>query len=253
MIISVASGKGGTGKTTLISHLSQLYSQQQRKILLIDLDFGMSNTFDWFKGLYPENTIYDFLCQNYEWKKLKYKINDYLDFISIGCGKKQIIDISKENLFRIIEEIRREENNYDIVLLDLGAGAHADICYFLIHSDKILLVLIHGRSSLRDSYLLLKILKEDYNLSVMNKIYVVFNMEDNHKEAQQNFVNLLNTCHKYLQLNLKYLGNLRYNNKIKKAFDSQDFITDKYKHTREAKQIQIIGDILCQKTMVRKS
>ena len=55
--IVIASGKGGTGKTTLVANLGATLALQGHKVVVIDLDTGLRNL-DLYLGM-ENNIVYD--------------------------------------------------------------------------------------------------------------------------------------------------------------------------------------------------
>jgi len=55
-VLSVASGKGGVGKTNLVANLGFAFTQLGKRILILDADLGLANI-DVLLGLAPRYTI----------------------------------------------------------------------------------------------------------------------------------------------------------------------------------------------------
>ena len=127
IIIPVASGKGGVGKTFLTANLAIAIAQKEHSTIVVDLDFGNSNLHT-FLGL--PNTIPgigDFLrsqAKSLEPFQVKTEINN-LEYIA-GEGLMPLMaDITYNQKQKIIKEIGKLES--DFILLDLGAGCQNDI------------------------------------------------------------------------------------------------------------------------------
>src|SRR5579885_467744 len=60
-IISVASGKGGVGKSVLVGNLGLLLARRGRQVVLADLDVGGANLHILFGLFHPAATLTDFL------------------------------------------------------------------------------------------------------------------------------------------------------------------------------------------------
>ena len=61
-IITVASGKGGVGKTNLSVNMALYIAQQGYSTCLFDADMGLANV-DILMGIYPEYTLEDVLLK----------------------------------------------------------------------------------------------------------------------------------------------------------------------------------------------
>src|SRR5512139_852514 len=55
-VLSVASGKGGVGKTNVVANLGFAFTQMGKRILVLDADLGLANI-DVLLGLVPHYTI----------------------------------------------------------------------------------------------------------------------------------------------------------------------------------------------------
>jgi flagellar biosynthesis protein FlhG len=258
MIIGISSGKGGTGKTLLASSLSYLYSKQNKKVLLLDLDFGESNTYLVFENIFPKYTLYDFLYHNFEWDKLKTKINPNLDFVMAGCGVDEIANINshKENMMKLKQQIQQDVKNYDIILLETGAGCDNKVTEFLLICDKILIVMGIGMHEFIGAASLIKNLCVSKNISDKIKMYGVFNQERtraDRKDIKSYEINITNLCKSKYHKNIKMLGSIPYSEKIRKLAKNRRLFMKYFYKKKETKPIKNVGEILCQKaTMINK-
>ena len=65
-IISVASGKGGVGKSMVVSNLGLLLARKGKRVILVDLDIGGANLHILFGMFHPPSTLTDFLTNNFK-------------------------------------------------------------------------------------------------------------------------------------------------------------------------------------------
>ena len=61
LTVSIASGKGGVGKSVVASNLGLLLARRGKKVFLVDMDVGGANLHIMFGMLHPERTLTDFL------------------------------------------------------------------------------------------------------------------------------------------------------------------------------------------------
>lgn len=119
--IVITSGKGGVGKTTIVSALGVELAGMGYKVLMVDMDFGLNNL-DIVMGI--ENKI----------------VYDIIDVLEGRCQPRQAIvqDFDESNLYifpsthgfcrvkfgsrELLEIIKMVEDDYDFVLIDCPAG-----------------------------------------------------------------------------------------------------------------------------------
>lgn len=147
--IVVTSGKGGVGKTTLVSGLGLALSRKGYKVLLIDMDFGLNNL-DVVMGI--ENKI----------------VYDLIDVIEGKCQPKQAIvqDFFESNLYifpsthsrcrvkfggdELCKIIGNLEPFFDFVLIDCPAGIDGGFRRAVECADEYIAITTPHLSAVRD-------------------------------------------------------------------------------------------------------
>ncbi len=140
VLLPVASGKGGVGKSIFVANLGLNLAARGKTVILIDLDLGGSNlhTFLGLKNRYPGlgNFIYK-KESNLEALLVKTEI-DRLFFIPGDCllpGTANLDFFMKQKIIRGIKSLIA-----DYVLMDLGSGSSFNtIDFFLTSSTGIIL------------------------------------------------------------------------------------------------------------------
>src|SRR5690554_3418247 len=84
-IYTIASGKGGVGKTNIAVNLAIALQRRGKRVLIIDADLGMANV-DVILGLYPKHTIYDVLFHKYPLKDTVVTSHDGVKILPGGSG-----------------------------------------------------------------------------------------------------------------------------------------------------------------------
>ena len=156
--VSVGSGKGGAGKSMVISNLAVLLARSGRKVCVVDLDLGGADTHIAYGLFEPELTLTDFLARKVE--NISDTINTLDSFYGLGfiAGSGNTLQTAnmtfqeKQRLLRALPTIET-----DILLLDVGAGASYHVLDFFMCTDIQLCVACPDPASIMDFYTFLQL------------------------------------------------------------------------------------------------
>lgn len=156
VILPVASGKGGVGKSLLASNLSIALGQAGKRVVLVDLDLGASNIHLILGmgnvrqgiGTFLNNREIPFedIILDTEYDNLRFIPGD-----AEIPGMANVSSAQKNKLIRRIMDI-----DADFVILDLGAGTSYNIIDFFLTSSQGAIITAPTLTSTLNAYLFLK-------------------------------------------------------------------------------------------------
>ncbi|HTZ51130.1 MAG TPA: P-loop NTPase [Spirochaetia bacterium] len=156
VIIPIASGKGGVGKSLLAVNLSIALAEAGRRVVLVDLDLGASNahTMLGLRGVSrgigtflsaPRASFQD-IVQRTEYDGLWFVAGD-----AEMPGTAALAPAQKRRLVRNLESL-----DFDLMVLDLGPGAGPNPLDFFLMGTAGIVVSTPALTSLLNAYLFLK-------------------------------------------------------------------------------------------------
>jgi flagellar biosynthesis protein FlhG len=154
-ILCVASGKGGTGKSVLASNIAVLRAKRGEKVLLIDFDAGMANA-HLLLGVQPKFDLGHVLDGEVSAAFAAVPGPQGLFMISGGVGRASLLNPTPRELERLFTALAPLENEFDLIVVDHGAGLSYATLAHLAAAQKLLLVTTHEVTSLSDAYALYK-------------------------------------------------------------------------------------------------
>lgn len=161
-VYTIASGKGGTGKTTTVVNLGTALSQLGKKTIILDADIGMANI-GLILGLEKNKiTLHEVLSGKAEIKDAIYEGPDGLKVVPSGLSLKGFRDSDPDRLKEVMTSLI---NGMDFILIDAPAGISKDGVIPLAIADQVLLVVNPELSSMADA-LKIKILTDMLGRSV---------------------------------------------------------------------------------------
>ncbi len=148
MIITIASGKGGVGKTTTSASLAVALAKLGKKVLVVDGDISMANLGILFNMEKKKPSLHEVLSGEADIKEAIYKHRTGVyvlpTSLSLEGYKKSDIDLLPE----VINEV---EDEFEYIIIDAPAGLNREMATHLAVADKLLLVVTPEMFSIIDA------------------------------------------------------------------------------------------------------
>jgi flagellar biosynthesis protein FlhG len=202
-IISLTSGKGGVGKTSLTCNIALGLSQLGSKVLIFDGDLGMANV-DIFFGVHPQKNLQDLI----EGSSLKECLTNVAHNIDLLAGSNGLYNLCNLNAFERREIISRLSDvsfSYDYLLIDTSPGLHDHVLHLNSVADEACVILTPDPSSFTDAYALIKVLHQKYR---SQKFSIICNQVRDDKQGQQLFLRFAEVVQQFLPVRLNYLKSI---------------------------------------------
>lgn len=215
-IITIASGKGGVGKTNIALNLALAFLDGNRKVCLLDADLGMANV-DILLGLSSPYSLMDFAEGNCTLDEVISDGPESLKIIPGGSSLTRLPDLNEEEKNRIAQLLELLQD-YDVLIVDSAAGVSEQILNFLQAADFPVLVITPEPTSLTDSYSLLKIFEKQGN---KGPVYILVNEVKTVDHAKKVFKKFNDAVQKYLEIHVNPIGYVLDDPKVPEAVSNQ--------------------------------
>ena len=236
-VISVASGKGGVGKSSISVNLAIAMSRLGVRVLILDADFGLANV-DVMLGITTRLDLSYFLRGERKLNEIIQLGHEGVRFISGGSGVNELINMNEEQLAELLTRIVHIDAPIDLIIMDAGAGVSSTIMQVLLASSETIVVTTGEPTSVLDAYALVKtIVKRD----ATHPLHVLANKCENKGEAQSVQSGFVTVCGRHLGKNINPLGLISYNHDFTTAIKRQVPITVSDPYGATAREIDIIA------------
>lgn len=216
-IVAVSSGKGGVGKTNFVTNIALVFRTLQKRVLLMDADVGLSNI-DIMFGIAPKYNIKHLLAGEKNIKDIIVQTNEGVDIIPASSGIRELTQLSFQNKMKIVEELDSLDSDYDLFLIDTGAGISDNVTFFCSAAHDNIIIVTSEPTSIADAYALIKVIFKEHG---EQNFRIVVNNVKNYTEAKNTFNKLSMVAERFLGISLDLLGFLPYDERIKEAVISQ--------------------------------
>ncbi len=231
-MITVTSGKGGVGKSSVSVNLAVQIQKLGQRVIIFDADFGLANVEVMF-GAVPKYNLSDVIFHG---KQIEEIIVD---------GPMGIKFVTKENVRFLSSKLARLEAMADVIIVDTGAGISDTVIDFVKSSGEVLLVTTPEPTSITDSYALLKALARSENFDrKYTTIHLLANKADNVVEGKIVYNKLELVAEKFLDMRLNFLGYIPNDSYVMKAVMQQKPVSMLYENSRAAHAFKRLAERL---------
>jgi flagellar biosynthesis protein FlhG len=248
-VIAVASGKGGVGKTWFSITLSHALARAGKKVLLFDGDLGLANV-DVQLGLMAKRDLNDVIRGRLSLGKViqRYEEGGF-DIIAGRSGQASLSALPSQRLAVLRDQLLEVADNYDIVVIDLGAGVDRTVRMMSASATKTLLVTTDEPTSLTDAYAFIKL----GNAAGMSKnVSIVVNMAPSNSEGEKTYKTLLKACENFLRLKPPLAGMVAADPRVKESIRHQTPILIRSPNSDAAGDVEDIADLMIKELALAK-
>lgn len=243
-IIAVASGKGGVGKTWFSITLAHLFARAGRRTLLFDGDIGLANV-DVQLGLTPTRDLGAVFAGQCTMREAitHYEAGKF-DILAGRSGSTSMASLSGARMMPACEQLVALSDEYDFVIIDLGAGIEQHVQTMSSLASKVIVIVTDEPTSLTDAYAFIKLCT---TRDQPPAVHVVINQAASQKEGESTYGAINRATTNFLKFSPPLLGVIRKDNKVKDTIRSQSSLLTTAPHTTAASDAASISIKLLKK------
>ncbi len=231
-VIAVTSGKGGVGKTNIVGNLSIALRRLGKRVLILDGDLGLANI-DIIFGLNPVYNIKHVINGEKDLSEVIVEGPEEIRIIPAGSGLYELAHLTNGQKLNLLNEFDRLNEDFDILLIDTGAGISSNIIYFNMAAQERIVVATCEPSSITDAYALMKVMFTQHGT---RSFKLLVNMVSHENEARLVFENLSNAIVRFLKdISLEYIGFIPKDDNFQKAVRQQCAVLQRYPESESSK------------------
>lgn len=211
VVIAIASGKGGVGKTSLTIALASALAQRCSRVSVVDADLGAANV-DVMCGVRSSGTIAHVLTGERSLNDIRVRApGGFTLYPGVSTAGSRVgphaADVAAEVLLPVLRDIALAN---DVVLLDCGAGVGKTVRTLLALADLGLVITSPEPSAVTDAYALIKATrmntKEHTGIVRMPTLGLWVNQVGHEAEAQDVHRRIDRVCDRFLEFHPPLIG-----------------------------------------------
>ncbi|MCI9536810.1 MAG: MinD/ParA family protein [Eubacterium sp.] len=251
-VITVTSGKGGVGKTSLSVNLAIQLGRLGKRVVVFDADFGLANI-EIMLGIRPKYNLADLMYRGKSIEDIITYGPENIGFISGGSGINELANLTRDQVFSMIHRLEELDRIADVIIVDTGAGISDTVLEFVAASEEVLLVATPEPTSITDAYALLKTLNKKASYRPEKTVVkMVANQVRGEREAAELFEKLGVVVGKFLDVEVDFLGSVPYNKNMQRAVMRQAPVSISDPESDSARAVKNIAgcleDVMTEKT-----
>jgi len=227
-IISVASGKGGVGKTLTTVNMAIAARKLGLNILILDGDFGLANV-DIVLGIRARYNIGDVLESRVDLKDIVLEGPLGIHIIPSGSGLAKLADLKLVQRVQLLDKIAEIASSYHLMLIDTGAGISSNVLHLNSIADEIMVVTTPEPHALTDAYAFLKVMNENYARRNFN---IIVNQVISEGQGLKIYQRVADVARRFLEIELLLAGTVPKDALVERSVMLQRAADEHITHTR---------------------
>ena len=230
-VISITSGKGGVGKTSIVANLGYAFDKLGKKVLILDADMGLGNL-DVLLGLAPKYNLSHVIMGEKTIEQILIDGPGNMKILPASSGIQELTQLTRDQKIQVLTQLDPLIDSVDILLIDTAAGISQNVMDFNATAQEIVVVVSPEPTSITDAYALMKVLSLKYSESVCK---LLVNMTTRPEEGREVYRQLHLVTDRFLDISIDYLGCILHDPKVTKGIKNQRIVSELYPDTYASK------------------
>ncbi len=237
--ITVTSGKGGVGKSSIVSNLAYMLGIRSESTFVLDADLSLGNI-DIMFGLLPKFNIKDLMEGRKQIGEIVMEGPGGIRIIPATSGVAELSTLSIDERNILLSSFK-ELPEYDFLIVDTSAGISSNVVYFNSISEDIFVIVTPDPASITDSYAVIKVLRKTTG---RKDFHIILNMVRDEAEALDMFRKIVSVTDKFLDVYLDFFGYVPKDDNVALATRKQKLWAEHFPESQAARALTKICDRL---------
>ncbi|MCH9784842.1 MAG: MinD/ParA family protein [Gammaproteobacteria bacterium] len=237
-VIAVTSGKGGVGKTNISVNLAASLSLAGQRVMLMDADLGLANV-DVLLGLEPHFDLQHVISGEKSLDEIIVQGPLGIHVVPASSGVEKMAELTSVEHASLIAAFSELKHPIDVLIVDTAAGIADGVVSFAKACQEVIVVVCDEPTSLTDAYALIKVLSMRHGIK---QFQILANMVKDESQGLNLYEKLLNTTDRFLEVGLKYLGAVPFDEQLRQSVRAQKPVIEAYPRSPAAKALVRIGE-----------
>lgn len=211
--LAVTSGKGGVGKTNVAINLGLALVSRGKRVLLFDADLGLANV-DILFGLSAPHTLFDVVDGGKTVHEILVEVQKGLKVLPSSSGILKMERLSHAALNNLSRQLASLSDEFDVLLLDTGAGLTESVLFFATSAQEVLIVTTPDPTAITDAYAMVKVLESKKPGA---SISILVNFVTGQREGREVFDRLAQVTQRFLGRSVQYAGSVPRDSRLVQA------------------------------------
>lgn len=236
-VITVASGKGGVGKTNVSVNLALALASQGKDVTILDADLGLANI-DVMLGLHSKKNLSDVMKGDCGLDEILIDGPMGIKVIPASSGVKDMAEMTPAQHAGLVSAFSELTHNIDVLLVDTAAGISDSVVSFSRAAQEVLVVVCDEPASITDAYALIKLLNKEQGIF---KFHILANMVSGPQQGREVYDKLSKVSDRFLDVALDYVGHVPHDEHLQKAVKRQKAVVEAFPRSRAAQAFQTLS------------
>lgn len=239
-VFAITSGKGGVGKSSILLNLGISFSNQGRKVLLIDGDLGLGNV-DVLLDETSQFTLQHVIAGEQPIDKVLLRSRYGPAVLPATSGVAEVVSLSETERMRLVESMDDLGDEFDTILVDTPAGIGSNALFFASAAQEVVVVVTPEPTSLADAYAMIKLLSLRCGVK---RIGVITNQVASDTEAREVFRKLSTITNRFLPAMVELVGVVPADPHVREAVKLQQPVVSLYPQAKSSLAIKRLAEEL---------